>query len=192
MVLKRHLHAVTEILLAEATKVQRIMLPTGADVVHDDVVVSDLIALLGMIPEPADVLDAFAVVVDEGIVDGDDAVVAVARRGVLLEEVQAAAVDLVDVPVGVGKEAVEARLVGVVGELPVNAGQIVVFGHVQAGEVFGEMATLRLVGEEVAEYLERLLNHLRELDDAGHGRLLAQGVAPLDSVQVSMLLSAES
>src|SRR5262249_34778651 len=146
--------------------------------------------LLGMIPEPADVLNAFAMVVDEGIVDGDDAVVAVARRGILLEEVKAAAVELGDVPAGVGEEAVEARLVGGLGELPVDAGHIRTVGHKEAGEVFGEMAALRLVREKVGKYLECLLNDLRERDDAGHGRLLARGVAPPGSVQVSMPLSA--
>src|SRR5262249_38249776 len=186
MVLKRHLHAVTEILLAEATKVQRIMLPTGADVVHDDVVVSDLIALLGMIPEPADVLNAFAMVVDEGIVDGDDAVVAVARRGILLEEVKAAAVELGDVPAGVGEEAVEARLVGGLGELPVDAGHILTVGHKEAGEVFGEMAALRLVRGKGGKNLECLLNGLRERDEAGPGRLPGRGWGPTGTLQVSV------
>ena len=115
--------------------------------------------------------------VDQGIVDGDDALVAVAGRGVFLEEFQAALVERLDVPVGVGEEAVEAGLVGGLGELPVDAEDVLAVGDEQAGEVLGEVAALGLVGEEVA-VLEGFLNDLGELDDASHEQMLRTPFAP--------------
>ncbi len=53
------------------------MLAGSADVVGKQVIVGNLVPLLGMIPEPADVFDELAVVVDEDIVQGNDALVAV-------------------------------------------------------------------------------------------------------------------
>jgi hypothetical protein len=77
----------------EAAEVEREVLAAGANVVGDQVVVGDLVAVLGMVPEPADVLDTLAMVVDEGIVNRDGAVIAVAEVRVALEDLQAAAVE---------------------------------------------------------------------------------------------------
>src|ERR687898_2516141 len=54
----------------QAAEVQRVALARGTGVVGDDEVVGDLVALLGVAPEPADVVDELAVVVDQGVVDG--------------------------------------------------------------------------------------------------------------------------
>src|SRR3712207_9000388 len=63
------------------SKVERVVLARGANVVGDQVVVGDLVPLRGVIPEPADVVDELACVVDQGVVHGDGAVVAVAGVG---------------------------------------------------------------------------------------------------------------
>jgi hypothetical protein len=77
---ERNLVRLTLLLLAEAAELQGVVLAGGADVVGDQVVVGDLVAFLGVVPEPADVVDELAVVVDQGVVDGDDPVVAVASQ----------------------------------------------------------------------------------------------------------------
>ena len=57
--------------LLEPPELQRIVLAAGAEVAGDEVVVRDLVTLLRMIPEPTDILDELADVVDEQVVDGD-------------------------------------------------------------------------------------------------------------------------
>jgi hypothetical protein len=171
MILERDPQGLTQVLLLEAAEVQGVVLARGTDVVDDQVVVGDLVALLGVVPEPAGVLDQLADMIDEGVVDGDDALGAVARGGLLLQEGQAALIELSDVPVGLGEEAVEAGLVGGLGELAVDATDVLALGDEQPGEVLGEVAALWLVGQQVTEVLEGLVDHRGEVDDAGHGRL---------------------
>ena len=130
---------------------------------------------------------SLAVVVDEGVVDGDGAVVAVAGVGVLLQQVEAALVEGLDVPGVEVDEAVEAGRVGGLGELGVDAGDGLAGGDEQAGEVLGEVPALRLVGEQVAEVLEGFLNHLGELDDAGHG-----GASPREEMAPTVYASPRS
>jgi hypothetical protein len=55
----------------------------------------------------------------------------------------------------------------------------------KAGEVFGEVVSLRLVGQEIAELPKRLLHDLGIADDTSHDRLLAPWIVPSDSVQAS-------
>ena len=55
----------------EATKLQRIILALGADVVDEQIIVGDLVSALCVIPEPPDCLDELAVMVDQHVIDGD-------------------------------------------------------------------------------------------------------------------------
>src|SRR5690242_13251992 len=167
MVFEPFLAAGTQVLLAETAELQGIVFATGADIVNKDVVVGDLVALLGMVPEPTSVLDQLALVVDERIVEGDDPLVAVARSWVLLQEVEPTLIKQLRVPVGVGEEAVEAGRIGGLGKFPVDGGNILPLGDEQAGEILGEVAALRLIREEVAEGLQRFLNYLRVGNDTG-------------------------
>ena len=170
--------AVADLLLAEEAELQRVVLAAGADVVDEEVVLGDLVPLLGVVPEPAGVGDQHPVAVDQGVVDGDDALVAVASGGVLLEQVQAPAVEVVDVPRGLGEEAVEAGLVGGPGELAMDAEDGLPLGDEEAGEVLGEVAALALVGEEVAVLGQGVLDELGELDDSWHEQMLRSPTAP--------------
>src|SRR6266567_2228004 len=192
MALERDLQRLTQVLFLEAAEVQGVVFAAGADVVDDQIVVGDLVALLGMVPEPTDVLDQLAAVVDERVVDGEDALGAVAGGRVLLEEVKAALVELADFPVGVGEEAVEAGLVGGLGKLPVDGADVLALGDEQAGEVLAEVAPLRLVGQQIAELLKGLVNDGGEVNDAGHGRLPGQGSGYPGSVQRWIESSAPS
>jgi hypothetical protein len=95
-----------------------------------------------------------------------------------LQEVQASLVECLDVPGFVVEEAIEAGLVGGAGELGVDAGDGLASGDIQAGEVFGKVSALRLVGEEIAEVAEGFLNHLGEVNDASHGEDLRRREIP--------------
>jgi hypothetical protein len=77
-----------------------------------------------------------------------------------------------------------SRRVGGTSELGVNAGNGLASGDEEAGEVLGEVAALRFVGEEVVEVTQGFLNNLGEVDDAGHGGASqSEGLAP-DNVRL--------
>ena len=147
------------------------MLAAGADVVDEDRVLGDLVTVLGMVPIPPGVGDQQPVPVDQGIIDGDDALVAVAGGGVLLEQVESSLIQILGVPGGLGQEAIEAGLVGGLGELVVDAQDGLALGDHQPGEVLGEVPPLGLVGEEVAELGEGVPDDLGEFDDAWHDQM---------------------
>src|SRR4051812_28031594 len=111
MVLEGDLPGRTSILLLKPAKVEGIVLVAGADVIDKEVVVGDEVALVGVVPEPANILNQLTLVIDQDIVDGNDALVAEAGVGVLLQEFESPLVDLFHVPSGLGEEAVEAGLI---------------------------------------------------------------------------------
>jgi hypothetical protein len=75
-------------------------------------------------------------------------------------------------------DAYEAGLVGGVCELVMDAQDGLPLGDDQAREVFGEVAALTLVGEEVAVLGQSLLDEPGELDDAWHDRMPRSPTAP--------------
>src|SRR5580700_10667066 len=121
MILERHAQAFAEVFFLEAAKVQRIVFAIRADVVDEQVVLGNLVAVFGVVPKPTRVRDQFASVVDEDVIDGNDAVGMVLGGRVLLQQVEASLIDFLDIPVGVGKKAIEAGLVGGLGKLAVDA-----------------------------------------------------------------------
>ena len=70
VVAERFLEGLADFLLSEEAELQRVVFAAGADVVDEEVVLGDLVPLLGVVPEPAGVGDKLAVAVDEGVVDG--------------------------------------------------------------------------------------------------------------------------
>jgi len=134
--------------------------------------VGDLVAFLGMIPEVPGVLDQLAGVVDQDVVDGNDALFAVAGGRLLLEPVQPELVEPLNVPVHLRQPAVQARLVGGVDEFPVDGRDILAAGHQQASQILGEVDPLRLVGEDMTERGQGFLDDLWEFDDRWHDRIL--------------------
>src|SRR6185437_16630687 len=83
VIFERLLQAVTLLLLLKAAELQGEMFAVGADVVDEQIVLDDLVTVLAMVPEPASVWNQLAAVVDEGVVDGDDAVSTVAGGRIL-------------------------------------------------------------------------------------------------------------
>src|SRR6266545_6437685 len=150
-----------------------------------EVELSDLVPLLGVVPVPAGVGDQEPVAVDEGVVDGDDALVAVAGSGILLEQLQSSLIEALGVPGDLGEEAVEAGLVGGVGERLMDAEDGLALGDEEPGEVLGEMAALAVVGEEVAVSGHGVANHGGEYDNPWHDQMLRTPTAP-EEIRVGM------
>jgi len=82
------------------------------------------------------------------------------------------------VPGDLGEEAVEAGLVGGVGERLVDAEDGLALGDEEAGEVLGEVAALAVVGEEVAVSGHGIANHGGEFDNPWHDQMLRTPTAP--------------
>jgi len=178
MVAERLLDRLADLLFAKEAEFQGVVLAGGADVVDEEVVLGDLVPLLGVVPVPPGIGDQHPVPVDEGVVDGDDALVAVAGGRIFLERLQPPIVEGLGVPPGVGEVAIEAGLIGGPCELVVDAQDGLPLGDEEPGEVFGEVATLAFVGEEVAVLSQGILDQLGEFDDPRHDRMLRSPKAP--------------
>ena len=85
MVSERLFQGLADFLLAKEPELQGIVLTAGADVVGEEVVLRDLVTLLGMVPEPPGIGDQQSIAINQGVVDGDDTLLAVSRAGVLLQ-----------------------------------------------------------------------------------------------------------
>jgi len=155
-------------LSAETAKIQGIVLAAGTNVIGKKIILSDLVTLFGMVPHIRCIGDEFAVMVDQDIVNGDDAVVGIACGRILLQEFEATGVEFVGIPVRVREETVEAGLVRGLGELVVDAEDGLAFSDVKASEVLGEVVP-RIVGEYAVEIPHGLLDDRREGNDTWHG-----------------------
>ncbi len=138
-----------------------------------------------MIPEPAHVLDALAIVVDEHVIDGNHALVAVTRGGILLKEIEPAFVESLDVPVHFGEESIQTRLIRGVGELTVDSRDGLPISNEQPREILGEVPPLRFAVEEVAESFDRSLDQLRKFHDPWHRLTLHGRCAPSKTVGIN-------
>jgi len=168
----------------EASEFQRVMLAAGTDVIDEQIVVGDLVAVFGVIPEPTHVVDQLAFVIDQHVVDGDHALVAIARRVIALQDFQTPFVELLLVPDHVGEEPVKARLIGGVGELTVDGRHVFLACDQQARDVFGKVLSLRLAGKEVGEVGQRFENDVRKFDNRGHGQSLHNLCAPSKTTDI--------
>ena len=82
---------------------------------------SNQVALVGMIPKPANIVDQFAIVVDQGGVNREDTVLAIAGGWVVLEPFKALPIQVIRIPRRLSQEAVEARLVRCIRKLACDA-----------------------------------------------------------------------
>ena len=159
VILKRVL-VVTLLALAEAPKVERIVLATGIDVVSEQVIVGDQMAFVGVVPEVADIFDQFALVINQGIVDRDDTIVTIAGSRVILEPFETLLIQALRFPGRLSQEAVETRLVGSIGKLTRDTADGFVLRHHQAGQILGEMDARGLIGKDVAKLEQQFFDHL--------------------------------
>ena len=105
------------------------MLATCADIIRNEVVVSDLVAFVGVVPEVSYILNAFPVMINQDIIQGDDTVVAISSGRIVLEPLQTLSVQLRDIPIHLGQPTVETRLVRRPRKLTANLRDILMFGH---------------------------------------------------------------
>src|SRR6201997_5668590 len=180
VVLELQVGGFTKFALAKAAKLQGIMLAARANVVDEQVIVGDLVALFGVIPEPTHIGDELALMVNEHIVDGNNAMITVTGAGLFLEQLQTPFVEFTNVPHGVGEKAVQTRLIAGLGELAVDAAHGLALRQEQPRQVFAEMPPLGLAAEEVGEVGLGLLNHLRQFHDPWHGGTLPGQRAPCE------------
>ena len=80
VVLERFASRFALLAFLEAAKLQRIVLTTRADIVDKQIIVGDLVPILGVVPKPADVLDSFAVVVNQYVVQGNELIKGVTNQ----------------------------------------------------------------------------------------------------------------
>jgi len=160
----------------EAVELQRIVFAGGADVIDDDIVVGDIVPLLGVVPEVAGVLHEFAGMVHQDVIDGDDALGAVPGVRVLLQPVEPALIDGLLIPFGLREPAVQTGLVGGRGELPVDGRDVLLVGNHQAGEIFRQMPPLRRIGEKSPQFVQSLPDDAGKFHDSGHVRILPDSV----------------
>jgi hypothetical protein len=153
----------------EPTKMQGKMLPVAADVIGKQIVVGNLMAILRMIPEPTDILDEFSVVVDQHVINGDNALIMIPSAGLLLQEFKTLLVQRLNIPIACCQESVEARLVSRFDKLGIDAAHRLVLRDHQACNVFSEMTPLRLARKYLGEFIARILHNSRKVDDRGHG-----------------------
>src|SRR6266508_2196866 len=134
------------LLLTKAPKLQRVVLEGGADIVGDQVIVGDQMALVGMIPEPAGIFNQLAVMVDQGIINRDHAVRGVVGGRVALQPFEAPLVERLFIPVDLGDPAVQTGLVGRDRKLSVDAADGFAFGDEETSQILSEVPALRFVG----------------------------------------------
>ena len=182
------LQSLAHLLLAEEPELQGIMLTAGADIVGEEVVLSNLVSFFGVVPVPPGVGDQHAITIDQGVVDRNDPLVAVLSRGIFLEFVQSSLVEGSGVPLGIGEEPVEARLVRGRGEFAVDPEHCLTLGHHQSGEVLGEVSSLAFVGEEVAVLGHGVLHDLGKFDDSRHEQMLHTPFARAKKGQIPLHL----
>ena len=104
--------------------------------------------------------------------DGDDALGAVTCRRVALHEFKPPLVDGRLVPFDGGEKTIQARRIGGLGKFAVDASDGFIRGDHQAGEILGEMPTLRLTRKQIAEFTHGFAYHFGKLHNRRHGRTL--------------------
>ena len=106
--------------------------------------------------------------VDQHVIDGDNAAVRVLRARVLLKPLEPLLVQFLLVPLHLREKPVEAGLISGHGELAVHATHGFSGGNHQAREVLGKMPPLGLVNKNVAELLDGRRNDGRKRSDPWH------------------------
>jgi hypothetical protein len=110
-------------------------------------------------------------VVNQGVINCDDAIVSIASSWVVLEPFKAVGVDALNLPRRFGQPAIETGLVGRGGKLASDTTDGLVFGYQQASQVFSEMAARGLIRQQVSELDKQFLDYLWNGDNGWHNAL---------------------
>jgi hypothetical protein len=79
--------------LAKASEVERIVAAIGQDIIGNQVIVGNQVTVLGMISKITRILNQGTSVVNEGVVNRNRAILAIARERILLEPFQTMGID---------------------------------------------------------------------------------------------------
>ena len=170
MILKRFAGFFALVTFLETAKLQRIMLAAAAHVIDKQIVMRDFVAVFGVIPEPAHVFDQLPSVVDQHVIDRDDSLIVVTCGGILLQQLQASFVELLDIPIDLRKKAIQAGLVSRFRELCIDTTDALLRCDHQPCQVFHEVSALRIAPKAVRELWHRFFDHVGKINDRGHGR----------------------
>jgi hypothetical protein len=158
----------TGVFLLQPPPRNRIVGSRGANIIGDDVIVRHDVALVRMIPEPADVRYQRSRMVHQRVVHGKNAARAGARLGIALPPGQAALVEGVDVPGGLRQPTVQARLVRDHDKLAVDAADGLALRHHQPGQILGTMAPSRFGGTDITKGVQGLRDHRWNVHNGWH------------------------
>ena len=175
VILERLICGGASLLLPEAPKLEWIVLARGTHVVRNQVIMGDQVALVGMIPEPASIFNQLAIMVDQGVIDRDDAVFGVTRGRVGLQEREPPLVEGGIIPIDLGDPAVQTGLIGRDGKLTIDAADSFAFGDEQAGQIFSKVPTFGFVGKQVGVLGQQVLYDRREFHYCWHTRSCCSG-----------------
>ncbi len=155
--------------LAEAAKLQRIVSARWTHIVGDEIIMGNDVALVGMIPQPAHILNQLTRMGDQCIVDGNNAPRRIARGRLPLQPGQALPIQLLGIPRGLIQPTIETGLIRRLDKFGVNRRDILALGHQQTRQVFAKMTPLRRVGKHPTPSVNRFFNHRGKADNGRHG-----------------------
>ena len=156
------------ILFLESSKIERIMFSVLINVIDEQIIVSDLVSLFGMVPKPTDVFDELSVVIDEYIVDGDGGERMIHDVALFAKPIDPPIVKFVFIPIDFGQKAIEAGLIAGADDFIGDTGNGFIVPDHETGEIIGEVIALALILEKVSELIESFFDDFRTFNDSGH------------------------
>lgn len=144
------------------------MLARGTDVVGNQIIVRDLMPLLGVIPEVTHVLNQLPGMVHQRIVNQNHPAGRVARLRVPLQPRQPLLIEFGDIPVDFRDPAIETRLIGGLSKLRVNPRDGLLLRYQQPRQVLCKMTPFGGIGKEGSKLLHGVLYEGRKLNNGGH------------------------
>ena len=170
MILERLVGGNAGVLLAEAPELQRIVFERGTDIVGNQIVMGDQMALIGVIPEPAGIFNQFAVMIDQRIINRDHTVWRIVGGRITLQQVKAPPIECRFIPVNLRDPAVQAGLVGRDGKLAIDTADGFAFSDEEASQILGEVPPFGFVGKQVGVLAQEFLHECREFHNRWHTR----------------------
>merc|ERR1711964_338625 len=139
MVVKLQAGCLALITLLEKTQFQRIVLAVATHVVHEDVIVGNLVPIFSVVPEPADIVNQFPIVINQHIVNGDHTLVMIARGWILLKDFQTPFVEALNIPFNFGEKSIPTGLIGGTSKFTIHSVDGLFSRNDQTRQILGKM-----------------------------------------------------
>jgi len=145
------------------------------DIVGDEVVVRDLVALFGMIPQPAHILDELSGMTHQNVVDGDHSFWVVPCGLIILKYLKPSVIEGMNIPLDIREPAIEAGLVRSTDKLMADPANGLLFRDHESRKIIGKMTLFRLIDKQITKLLHGFPDDRGILDNCRHeGILLSQ------------------